>query len=539
MRGEQTTLWPFAEELALVRLAIALGGAAYGGPLSSAEESLVREAIDIEGPPRHEILGIQAEIRSGCDPLGERLLRARGQVARRGLGQVFTPENIVSPMVDWIVEQAPDRAVDAGCGSGRFALALSRKSKAFEIVAIDSDPLSTLTTRAGLASLRHAHATVLNADYTQALLPPFIGKTAFLGNPPYVRHHALSAATKAWGQKAVRRTGIAMSGLAGLHAYFFVATALHSRPGDVGCFVTSSEWLDVNYGEVIRRLLLDGLGGRSIHVLQPKSRPFDSAATTAAITCFETGSRPSSIRIRMVNQTSELTPLTAGRPIARERLMEARRWLPLIRSKPVIPDGYVELGELCRVHRGAVTGSNATWIVPGNAMLAIPERYQFPSITKARELIHAGVSLNDTASLRRVIDLPVDLDELDRAELKAVERFLKIVKAAGAADGYVAQNRKAWWSVGLREAAPILATYMARSAPSFVKNIAAARHINIAHGVYPMMSLPDYAIDRLTHALRGAMSIGLGRTYAGGLVKFEPREMERIPVPSLGTLLEK
>jgi adenine-specific DNA-methyltransferase len=439
-------------------------------------------------------------------------------------------------MVEWVLAQYPDRIIDAGCGSGRFTLAVARRSGA-RIVALDTDPLSTLLTRAALATIGNSNTAVLNCDYTQAVLPAHQGKTAFVGNPPYVRHHSLSTETKSWAPRAATRAGVPISGLAGLHAYFFLATALHGRDGDVGCFITSSEWLDVNHGEVIRRLLLDGLGGQAIHVLPPKLLPFDSTATTSAVTCFQLGSRPSSIKLRMVNDATGLAPLTAGRPIARERLNEARRWLPLIRSKQVIPEGFVELGELCRVHRGAVTGSNATWIVRADSRCQIPERYQFPSITRARELIRAGERLDGTRDLRRVIDLPVDLDELDSWELRIVERFLTIVKASGAADGYVAQNRKAWWSVGLREPAPILATYMARRAPAFVRNVADAR-INIAHGVYPMAPLPDYALDRLATALRGSDSVDLGRTYAGGLVKFEPREMERIPVPSLERLLE-
>ena len=45
-------------------------------------------------------------------------------------------------------------------------------------------------------------------------------------------------------------------------------------------------------------------------------------------------------------------------------------------------------------------------------------------------------------------------------------------------------------------------------------------------------------LDRLADALRASVNLSQGRTYAGGLVKFEPREMERIPVPNLDRLAE-
>ena len=534
---EQTCAWT-GVEFALARLAIALGAVEYGGPLSSEEGRLARDAAARPAPPERDVRAAAEAIRSGGDPLGEQLIAGRPQPQRRLLGQVFTPDAITRPMVDWTLGQAPTRVVDAGCGSGRFALEIARRSDA-EIVAIDTDPLATLLTRGGFAALgRHEGASVLNADYTQAAISRHEGRTAFIGNPPYVRHHNIGADAKAWGRLAAGRFGIRLSGLAGLHTYFFLATALHGRPGDIGCFVTSSEWLDVNYGEAVRRLLLDGLGGRSIHVIEPSALPFGDAATTAAVTCFEIGSEPRSLQMRMVEDVTALPPLTAGEPVTRTQLEQAPRWTPLVRSAPAIPEGYVELGEICRVHRGQVTGANATWVVPSGDCQPVPERYLLPSVTRARELIHAGERLESTDALRRVIDLPADLDELEPDERRGVEAFLKSVRATGVADGYVARNRKAWWSVGLREPAPLLATYMARRPPAFVRNIAGARHINIAHGIYPREPLPDRALDRLAEALRITATMDLGRTYAGGLVKFEPREMERIPVPSLALLLE-
>ena len=534
---EQTCEWT-GVELALARLAIALGAIEYGGPLSSDEGRLARDAAAWPAPPECDVRDVAEAIRSGGDPLGERLIAGRPQTQRRLLGQVFTPDAISRPMLDWTLGQSPTRVVDAGCGSGRFALEIARRSDV-EIVAIDTDPLATLLTRGGLAALgREAGAMVLNADYTQAPIPHHDGNTAFIGNPPYVRHHDLSADAKAWGRLAAGRFGIRLSGLAGLHTYFFLATGLHGRPGDIGCFVTSSEWLDVNYGDAIRQLLLNGLGGRSIHVIEPSALPFGETATTASVTCFEIGSQPSSLRMRMIDDVASLPPLTAGEPVSRTQLERAPRWTPLVRPAPVIPDGYVELGEICRVHRGQVTGANGTWVVPSGDYSPVPERYLLPSVTRARELLDAGNRLESTNALRRVIDLPTDLDELDDTERREVEAFLKSVEAAGVADGYVARNRRAWWSVGLREPAPLLATYMARRPPAFVRNVAGARHINIAHGIYPREPLPDRALDRLAEALRSTVTLELGRTYAGGLVKFEPREMERIPVPSPELLLE-
>jgi len=67
---------------------------------------------------------------------------------------------------------------------------------------------------------------------------------------------------------------------------------------------------------------------------------------------------------------------------------------------------------------------------------------------------------------------------------------------------------------------------------------AGARHINIAHGLYPREEMTDAVLDRLADHLRAAVTLAQGRTYAGGLVKFEPREMERIPVPGPDMLTE-
>lgn len=520
----------------LVRLCLALDADKVGA-LAPGEQLLLDESSGIVRP---EVIDWTAtQVLAGNDPLGDAYCRLVSPQERRPLGQTYTPDVIVESMVDWATDQGklPTRVVDPGAGSGRYLLAVARRFPDAEVLGADIDPMATLMLRANIATTGlAARASVHLGDYRSLALPKIDGPTLFIGNPPYVRHHQIAPEWKHWLQATARTRGLDASGLAGLHVHFFLATAEHGRKGDYGTFITSSEWLDVNYGRLVRQLLLDGLGGESLHVLDPQATPFSDATTTGAITCFQIGAKPRSLRLRRVESVADLGRLDKGRAVSRQRLAEANRWSVLTRVTPKLPEGFVELGELCRVHRGAVTGANGVWVARGEVDL--PESVLYPSVTKAQDLFRAGDRLSMQAVLRRVIDLPVDLDELTDDERKQVDKFLRAAKKKKVHEGYVASNRKAWWSVGLRDAAPVLATYMARRPPAFVRNDAAARHINIAHGLYPRQPIEAGVLDNLAAHLRTAVTLAQGRTYAGGLTKFEPKEMERLPIPSLQALRE-
>ena len=375
------------------------------------------------------------------------------------------------------------------------------------------------------------------SDFRRIELDPS-PRTLFIGNPPYVRHHRLGPQWKRWLSETAARMGLTASGLSGLHVHFFLATATLATKGDLIAYITAAEWLDVNYGRLVRDLFAGPLGGRRLVVVEPQARPFPDAATTAVVSYCAPGTRSKSVKVKRALTIEELCDLNANRLIRRERLAGEARWSHLTRGSVALPEGHVELGELCRVHRGQVTGANDVWIA-GPHSAGLPDKVLFPSVTKARELFAAGLYLDDPTRLRNIIDLPADLDELDGPDRRAVEVFLKYAKSRGVDLGYVASNRRAWWSVSLREPAPILATYMARRPPTFVRNLAAARHINIAHGLYPRDSLSTATMDALTAYLASTVSTRHGRTYAGGLTKFEPREMERLLVPTPELLAER
>jgi hypothetical protein len=522
------------KESELVSAALALGARDISG-WSPQEERLSTRSVPLAGELTSRL---QRRIQNGGDPLGMAFCRLRTPETRRALGATYTPAAIVSSMLRWARAHGtkPARIVEPGVGSARFLMASGRRFKDAELVGVEVDPMAALMARANLSACGFAdRSVVLVRDYRAVALPAITGATLYIGNPPYVRHHEIDPNAKQWLTTAAAGLGYDASQLSGLHVYFYLATAIKARPGDFGVFITAAEWLDVNYGRLVRQLFLNELGGESLTVIEPTAKPFEDADATAAISTFVAGSTRQSVRVARVADAKMLGDLTGGKQIHRGRLEAESRWSHLMRSPRSIPQGYVELGELCRVHRGQVTGANRVWIA-GPHSANLPTRVLFRTVTRARELFRVDGVLDDASVLRDVIDLPTDLDILDDDERKAVGRFLRYAKKAGADAGYIAKARRAWWSVGLRAPAPILATYMARRAPAFVRNLAEARHINIAHGLYPRESLGTRVLDSLAKYLSGAVSMNDGRTYAGGLTKFEPREMERLIVPSPGEL---
>ena len=478
---------------------------------------------------------VRAAITDGGDPLGAAFCSLRPAHIRRRDGAVYTPEPIVRSMVAWARDQGvPDRIVDPGAGSGRFLFAAGRAFPDAALVAVELDPLAALILRANAEVRGIAHRLTLHVtDYRSVSIPDMEGRTLFIGNPPYVRHHDIEPEWKEWLRGAAGAYGLRASALAGLHIHFLLRTRQLARPGDFGAFITSSEWLDTNYGALPRKLLMDGLGGSALHVIDPAAMPFGDVAATGAITCFRAGGPPSAMRLRKVGTLAGLGRLEGGRPVLRARLEAADRWSPLLRPRRRRPEGMVELGELCRVHRGQVTGCNAVWL-EGSYPGPLPRNVLVPAVTRAKELIGAAGSLSSVAGLRRVIELPSRLDELDGEDFARIRRFLSWATAQGADRSYIASHRRPWWRVGLREPAPILCTYMARRPPAFVRNRCGARHLNIAHGLYPRERMSAEALDMLAAWLGNNVPLGAGRTYAGGLAKFEPREIERLAVPLPG-----
>lgn len=459
------------------------------------------------------------------DPLGAAYEATLAPDERRARGVVYTPRSIVSEMLSLAdTENPPTQVIDPGCGSGRFSIEAAKQWPGAQIVAIDTDPEALAIFEQAAADHGFSGRIVsILGDFRTVDLPVTSGKRLFIGNPPYTRHHAVGEDGKNWLATTARSLDIKPKLLSGLHAHFIVRSAQLAQDGDELIYILPAEWMVTGYGSMIRQLLLDRLGLRSVHVADPETEVFPGILSSAAIVRCHVGHPAKEVLIGKI--TPDLSLFGEDRRHV-EDLDPQKPWRRLTAVDP----GYVRLGDFVRVSRGASTGDNKTFIV-GPETPPLPDTLVCPAVTRARELNGMGSELIDTEDLRRVVVIPPSLSELSIEEREAAHNFMSWADERGARETYTAKSRKAWWSVPLPKTAPILMTYMGRKPPKFVLNVAGVISLNIAHGLYPKLKLSDASLSRLVEWLNCNIGVSSGRVYAGGLAKFEPGEIEALSVP--------
>lgn len=239
---------------------------------------------------------------------------------RYRLGQHFTGPDPVDMINSFCIRGAKDVVLDPACGSGSFLVRAYYRKRAMN----DHRPHSILLSElyGTDIALYPAHLATLNlaareindeANYPRIarsdffdVLPnkPFcelpLGKAkqslpvlvppldAIVGNPPYVRQEKVLKANKPKYAQCVLDAfpDTQLSGRADLHCYFWPHATRFLKEGGYFGFLTSGQWLDVDYGFALQRWIL--LNFRIIAILESATeRWFPDARVKTCITILQ------------------------------------------------------------------------------------------------------------------------------------------------------------------------------------------------------------------------------------------------------------
>lgn len=123
---------------------------------------------------------------------------------------------------------------------------------------------------------------------------------------------------------------------------------------------------------------------------------------------------------------------------------------------------------------------------------------------------------------------------------EAALRYIEHGEQLGVPAAYKCRMRTPWWRVPLSPLADLFVTYMNADTPRLCANGARVHHLNSVHGLVFAPALRRLGVAELPLAsLNSATLLGaeaVGRAYGGGMLKLEPREADRLPVPTPSTL---
>jgi adenine-specific DNA-methyltransferase len=487
----------------------------------------------------------------------ETLDQQKSVAERNRLGQFATPAPLSLDMA-LLAKQllpvcGPVRFLDPGIGSGVFFYA-SRKTlgaaRLRSALGFDLDPgVAAVAGRLWGEFGLHVRAQ----DFCLAR-PPTDEKskaTLVICNPPYVRHHHLSAAQKAVLRREIAAAGFRVSGLAGLYCYFLLLAHRWLALNGVSVWIMPAEFLDVNYGQALKDYLVRRVTLHRIHRFDPEDVQFADALVSSVVLAFVNRPPPTGHHVELTSGGHLLEPQLI-RAVALAKLDPTAKWGPLFSGPPSIRsagNGALTVGDLFVVKRGLATGANDYFILPRRQAreLRLPERFLRPILPGPRNIPDSGIdraSDGFPAGLPELVLLDCDLPmEEIRRQYPDLAWYLGQGEKQGIAQRYLPAHRPLWYKQEQRPPPPILCTYMGRQnggrAIRFIRNRSEATAPNVYLLLYPKPALAAACrndaevIDRLFGAL-GEIANGLargGRIYGGGLNKIEPRELAAMELP--------
>ncbi|HIC10539.1 MAG TPA: SAM-dependent DNA methyltransferase [Campylobacterales bacterium] len=246
---------------------------------------------------------------------------------RHKLGQYFTSSAVVKTINSFTIRRGNEKVLDPSCGSGAFLISAYERKKRLgnrdhakllsEIYGVDisSYPVFLSMLNLAIRNLEEkSYPRVIHKDFFKVGIKLESGKTSLekildsdgkeqkiefsnfdtiIGNPPYTRQEEIDSYNPNQKEQILEILKIelgdfakAIPGRTSIYGYFFYRAKMLLKDGGYLGYITSNSWLDVDFGEVLQKFLLDNF--RVIAIIDSKvERFFHSADVNTNITILQ------------------------------------------------------------------------------------------------------------------------------------------------------------------------------------------------------------------------------------------------------------
>ncbi len=440
--------------------------------------------------------------------------------------KVYTPAALAAAMVQALDDRNGDQWLEPCVGPGVFLYALAGiEIGPRRITAIDLDP------EPGPAD--DLARTVRGTDFLEWSKRTKTRFDRIVGNPPYLAIRKLPPALRSIAAAVTDFDGQTIGLTPNCWYAFFCASLRLLRRGGGVCFVLPAAWDFATYAVKLRNFLNRSFSRIEIH---RSARPLFEEVKDGCIVLIADGfGGENGSPIRYDHRSpSKLIDALQVRGDKREASALAKH------RRPSVPSGDLRVGDVMELRLGGVTGDADFFLLTESERRerGLPISCLRPVLSKARHLVGAEISKETWGRLRDTNERVWLFDPSDQLlENTAVRRYMELDSAYGGCrrDRYKVKVRDPWYRTHLPPRVEGFISGMSQTGPWIALNnmpqLTATNTLYTVRFQNPQTlgQRAAWALSFLaSHTMKAMKSVR--RTYADGLVKYEPGDLADLPI---------
>lgn len=472
-------------------------------------------------------------------------------------GGYYTPKDITNFICSWAIKDKNLKVLEPSCGDGNFVESCIRrfleigvakdelygKMKGIELIPTEAIKASGRVEKYGLNS-----DTIINSDFFSYISGN--GSEQYdvvLGNPPFIRYQNFPKEHRSLAIQMMQDLGLKPNKLTNIWVPFLVISAsLLNEKGKLG-MVIPAELFQVKYAAETRVFLSDYF--QRITIVTFKKLVFDGIQQEVVLLlCEKKVDEAEGIRVLELDHLDDLSAVDFGH-VTKSQVKtidhSMEKWtkyfldekeIDLLRA--VKTSGKVPVAkEMLDVNVGIVTGRNEFFMMRKSQV----NEWQLSGFTnkvvsKSNHLKGIVFNEQDFETNTRA-DYPVFLflppDEEFSALPEVCKNYIQYGETHKFHTGYKCRIRKRWYITPSLWNPDGFALRQVNAYPKLVLNTVEASATDTIHRVRFISGIysPESIVLCFLNSLTFACSEITGRSYGGGVMTFEPTEIEELLIP--------
>lgn len=476
-------------------------------------------------------------------------------------GGYYTPKAIADFLCRWSIDKNTGRVLEPSCGDGNFIESAILRFKELRIEGGDLDGRikgiellqeESLKAEARAAKLGLNSNAIINDDFFHYISNNGMEKyDAVIGNPPFIRYQNFPEEHRKLAIQMMQNLGLNPNKLTNIWVPFLVVSASLLKDSGRMAMVIPAELFQVKYAAETRVFLSKFF--ERITIITFKKLVFANIQQEIVLLlCEKNVPNGKGLRVMEYENLEELKTINFDaingsnvKPIDHTTEKWTKYFLnedEIIFLRRLKNDKRVTTcGDIMDVDVGLVTGRNEFFMLKEEQVREWKlEKYTIPVTSKSNQL--KGVSFSESDFLennkaQNAIHLFIPPNEDFEKLPNVCQNYIEYGEQQGFDTGYKTRIRKRWYITPSLWVPDAFALRQVGDYPKLILNETGASSTDTIHRVRFKEGVNrGLATVSFLNSLSFAFSEITGRSYGGGVLTFEPTEIEEIPIPVLSDL---